>query len=164
MCKYYVCNLLYIFIAPEGPPENLRSDRRIDSVTFEWMPPSCPNGIIQRYQFSITMENGTYSRELCANQTTMTVDGFNPYEPYTVEVSASTRVNGNLLDGSPAVLVERTLPDSELSSQQCKHAQTMHFRVILYRNSGNFCFTYFPTFNFHCNILFMISIGHKCLL
>ena len=112
--KFYGCNLLCIFTAPEGPPENLTSDRRIDSVTFEWIPPSCPNGIIQRYLFSITMPDRAYNRELCANQTTMTVDGFDPYEPYTVEVNASTRVNGNFLDGPPAVLMERTLPDSEL--------------------------------------------------
>ena len=108
------------------------SDRRIHSVTFEWMPPSCPNGIIRRYLFSITIENGALHYELYANQTTMTVDGFDPYELYSVNVSASTNVNGNFLDGPPAVLVEHTLPDSELSSQPCKLARIlMHFRVSL---------------------------------
>ena len=62
------------------------------------------------------MENGTYTHKLCANETTMTVGGFDPFELYSVEVSASTIVNGNFLDGPPAKLEERTLPDSELSS------------------------------------------------
>ena len=126
---YYVCNLLYnvYFTAPEGPPENLTSDRRIESVTFEWMPPSCPNGIIRRYLFSITMENGTYNRELCANQTTMTVDGFEPFELYSVEVSASTRVNGTFLDGPPAMLEEHTLPDSELFEPVVQVHMGLHF-------------------------------------
>ena len=132
VCSIYVDNLLYIFTAPEGPPKNLMSDRRIHSVTFEWMPPSCPNGIIRRYLFSITMENGTLNHVLYANQTTMTVDGFDPYELYSVKVSASTNVDGNFSDGPPAVRVEHTLPDSELSSQPCKHALIlMHFRVSL---------------------------------
>ena len=79
------------------------------------MQPSRPNGIIRRYRFSITTENNTTnSSMLCANQTTMTVDGFEPFEMYAVEVIASTSVNGIFLDGPPAVLMEFTLPDSEL--------------------------------------------------
>ena len=79
------------------------------------MQPSCPNGIILHYLFSITTENNiTNSSMLSANQTTMTVDGFDPYEFYSIEVIALTFVNDNFLDSPPAVLMEFTLPDSEL--------------------------------------------------
>ena len=147
--KFYACNLLYTFTAPEGPPENLISDRRIDSVTFEWMPPSCPNGIIQRYLFFITMENRTYTRELCANQTTMTVDGFDPYEQYTVVVNASTRVFDNFLDSPPAVLMERTLPDSELFEpvEQVHVCTGLQFCLwYMYLLSWDVCIDYY-----HCS-------------
>ena len=124
----YVDNLFYILAAPEGPPENLTSVRSIHHVKFEWMPPSCPNGIIHRYLLAITTVNKVANIVLLANETTKTVDGFEPYEVYSVEVVASTIVNGNFSDGPPAVLVELTLPDSELSSQQYKHA--LHFNFM----------------------------------
>ena len=106
-----------ISIAPEGPPEYLISARNIHNVTFVWMPPSCPNGIIQRYIFSITTANKITNFMLFANGTTITVDGFEPYQFYTAHVIASTIVNGNFSDSPPAVLMEFTLPDSTLSIQ-----------------------------------------------
>ena len=106
--------IICISTAPEGPPENLTSTPTIHNVTFEWMPPSCPNGIIRRYLFSITLGNEVTNRMLCANQTTVTVDGLEPYEFYSVEVIASTFVDGNFSDSPPAVLTGFSLPDSEL--------------------------------------------------
>ena len=90
------------------------SFRNIHEVKFEWMPPSCPNGIICHYNFSISTASNISNFILSANETTKTVDGFEAYQLYTVEVIASTIVKGNLSDGPPAVLMEFTLPDSEL--------------------------------------------------
>ena len=113
MSSLYATIYCVFFAAPESPPENLKSDRSIHHVTFEWTPPHCPNGIIHRYIFSFPLNNKTANLVLPANETTIRVDGFEPYEVYSVEVIASTIVNGNFLDGPPAVLTERTLPDSE---------------------------------------------------
>ena len=41
----------------------------------------------------------------------------------------------------------------------------VHMRLVFtYRNSGNFCVIYFRVFNFHCNLLFVVSRGRKYVL
>ena len=112
--QFLFYQLFCISIAPDSPPENLMSTRKTHNVTLEWLPPSCPNGIIYRYIFSITMASKIAVFILSADETTITVDGFDPYEFYSVTVIASTLVNGKFFDSPPAVLMEFTLPDSEL--------------------------------------------------
>ena len=106
----------YLSPAPDDPPQELRSDRTMNSVTFHWLPPNMPNGIIRRYVFSIFTAGASSTKELTpvSGKNTLAMDGFHPYQFYSVNVTASTSVNGIFADSSPAKLNEFTLPDSEL--------------------------------------------------
>ena len=106
----------YLSLAPDDPPQQLLSERSTNSVTFHWLPPTIPNGIIRRYVFSIFTAGVTATKELTAvnGKNMLTMDGFHPYQFYSVNVTASTSVNGVFADSSPANLNEFTLPDSEL--------------------------------------------------
>ena len=75
-----------------------------------------PNGIIRRYVLSIFTTGATSAKELTpvSGKSTFTMYGFHPYQFYSVNVTASTSVNGVFADSSPANLNEFTLPDSEL--------------------------------------------------
>ena len=100
--------------APDDPPQNLTSIRGITEVIFKWVAPSVPNGIICWYTFSIFTAGYTTTKGLSANQTIMRVDGFNSHQLYSVNVTASTCVNGFFADSPPAVLMEFTFDrDSE---------------------------------------------------
>ena len=91
----------------------------MNSVTFHWLPPSTPNGVIRRYVFSIFTAGTTDIKELTAveGKNTLTMDGFHPFQFYSVNVTASTSVNGVFADSPLAMLDEFTLPDSELLLQ-----------------------------------------------
>ena len=105
---------MLVCIAPDGPPENLTSVCAVNSITFQWLPPSIPNGIIHRYTFSIFTAANTTTKELLADQRTITFRGLQPSQLYAVSVTASTFFNGIYADSPPATLIESTLPDSEL--------------------------------------------------
>ena len=109
----FYCLCLIVHAAPDDPPQQLTSSRSMTTVTFQWLPPKIPNGIIRRYLFTIFTAGKTTSEKVKANQHSMTIENFQPSQLYTVTVIASTLVSGIFADSPPAVLKESTLPDSE---------------------------------------------------
>ena len=114
MIIVYKYSFSFDYIAPDDPPQNLTSTNNINSISFGWLPPSVPNGIICRYVFSIATSDIITTYFLDADQNTITLDNFDPYQFYSVNVIASTFVNGNFADSPPATLMEFTLPGSKL--------------------------------------------------
>ena len=104
-------------IVPNDSPQNLISSPDKTYVTFSWLRPYTPNGIITQYNLTIFKHDRSMSIVTTliitddTNQlkTERVVSGFSPYQNYTASVSASTIIGA----GPVATTTGRTLPDSE---------------------------------------------------
>ena len=106
---------VFIFAAPDDPPQQLISTSSMTSVTLQWSPPQNPNGIIHRYLLSIFTAGNTITKELHGNQRAMPIGNLQPSQLYTVTVITSTLVNGIFADSPSAVLNISTLPNGVFS-------------------------------------------------
>ena len=101
------------FTGPEDSPQQLTSNHSTTSIIFEWQPPTIPNGIIDRYIFSVSTASTVRTQVLSGDQRTTTIDGFNPYQFYSVSVTAANFVNRFLVNGPTTRIEGITLADSE---------------------------------------------------
>ena len=100
----------YPFIVPDDAPENFLSTPSIFNITFHWLPPSLPNGIIIQYNLTVdNIDTGTTTTYIINSTDHYTVGQFKPYQRYSASLSAAT-VAGY---GPPAYLLGRTESDSK---------------------------------------------------
>ena len=100
-----------IIIEPENAPEIFSSTPSTVNITFTWLSPSIPNGIIIQYNLTLNNINTGTAMTHVINSThdNYTVGDFKPYQRYSGSLSAGT-VAGY---GPPAYVSGRTEPDSE---------------------------------------------------
>ena len=58
--------------------------------TFNWKPPTEPNGVITKYQISCFGEGRVFSHTVMGSQTTTTLSGLLPYNNYSCNITAHT--------------------------------------------------------------------------
>ena len=73
------------------------------SLTFQWMPPKVPNGVITQYSIQL---NGTDITSLSNNELMYTMEGLSPDTVYVLQVRAHTGVGAG--------------PSSNITAVTCK--------------------------------------------
>ena len=109
---FIVCIIIMLFfIVPSDSPGNFASLESIDKVTFSWITPKSPNGVIIEYRLTITLLNIEDDEELDyfinSTQSSITISGYVPNQAYSASIAART-VAGY---GPEAIINGRTKPD-----------------------------------------------------
>ena len=81
-----------IIIEPENAPEIFSSTPSTVNITFTWLSPSIPNGIIIQYNLTLNNINTGTAMTHVINSThdNYTVGDFKPYQRYSGSLSAGT--------------------------------------------------------------------------
>ena len=108
-----ICVILSIslYTVSDDAPQNFHSIPSTFKITFHWLPPSLPNGIIIQYNLTVdNINTGTTTTYIISSvDDHYTVGEFKPYQRYSASLSAATVVGY----GPPAYLLGRTESDSE---------------------------------------------------
>ncbi|XP_023376916.1 phosphatidylinositol phosphatase PTPRQ isoform X1 [Pteropus vampyrus] len=98
---------------PDSAPENI-TYKNISSGEIEllFLPPSSPNGIIQKYTIYLKRSNGNEERTIDTTSLTQNIKGLNKYTQYMIEVSASTLKGEGVRSAPINVLTEEDAPES----------------------------------------------------
>ena len=107
-----MCNIIniFIYIVSDDAPQNFLSTPSTFNITFHWLPPSLPNGIIIQYNLTVdNINTGTTTTYIINSTDQYTVGDFKPYQRYSASLSAGT----NIGYGPPAYLSGRTESDSK---------------------------------------------------
>ncbi|XP_066113682.1 phosphatidylinositol phosphatase PTPRQ isoform X2 [Saccopteryx bilineata] len=98
---------------PDTAPENI-TYKNISSgeIELSFLPPSSPNGIIQKYTIYLKRSNGNEDRTIETTSLTQSIKGLKKYTQYTIEVSASTLKGEGVRSTPISVLTEEDAPDS----------------------------------------------------
>uniref|UniRef100_A0A8P0TSF2 Phosphatidylinositol phosphatase PTPRQ n=2 Tax=Canis lupus familiaris TaxID=9615 RepID=A0A8P0TSF2_CANLF len=98
---------------PDNAPENI-TYKNISSgeIELSFLPPSSPNGIIQKYTIYLRRSSENEERTINTTSLTQSIKGLKKYTQYKIEVSAST-LSGEGVRSEPLnVLTEEDAPDS----------------------------------------------------
>ena len=109
---FHVFNTVNILIniVPEDSSENFISTPSTFNITFHWLPPSIPNGVIIQYNLTVhNINTGTTTKYIINSTDHYTVGDFKPYQKYNASLSAGTKIGY----GPPVFLSGRTKSDSE---------------------------------------------------
>nr|XP_035954918.1 LOW QUALITY PROTEIN: phosphatidylinositol phosphatase PTPRQ [Halichoerus grypus] len=98
---------------PDSAPENI-TYKNISSgeIELSFLPPSSPNGIIQKYTIYFRRSNGNEERTINTTSLTQNIKGLKKYTQYKIEVSASTLRGEGVRSEPISVLTEEDAPDS----------------------------------------------------
>nr|XP_051702470.1 phosphatidylinositol phosphatase PTPRQ [Oryctolagus cuniculus] len=98
---------------PDSAPENI-TYKNISSgeIELSFLPPSSPNGIIQKYTIYLKRNNGNEERTINATSLTQNIKGLKKYTQYLIEVSASTLKGEGVRSAPISILTEEDAPDS----------------------------------------------------
>uniref|UniRef100_A0A2K6TR06 Phosphatidylinositol phosphatase PTPRQ n=1 Tax=Saimiri boliviensis boliviensis TaxID=39432 RepID=A0A2K6TR06_SAIBB len=98
---------------PDSAPENI-TYKNISSgeIELSFLPPSSPNGIIQKYTIYLKRSNGNEERTINTTSLTQNIKGLKKYSRYTIEVSASTLKGEGVRSAPISILTEEDAPDS----------------------------------------------------
>uniref|UniRef100_A0ABI7X9C1 Protein tyrosine phosphatase receptor type Q n=1 Tax=Felis catus TaxID=9685 RepID=A0ABI7X9C1_FELCA len=98
---------------PDSAPENV-TYKNISSgeIELSFLPPSSPNGIIQKYTIYIRRSSGTEERAINTTSLTQSIKGLKKYTQYKIEVSASTLRGEGVRSAPISILTEEDAPDS----------------------------------------------------
>ncbi|XP_040845891.1 phosphatidylinositol phosphatase PTPRQ isoform X2 [Ochotona curzoniae] len=98
---------------PDSAPENI-TYKNISSgeIELSFLPPSSPNGIIQKYTIYLKRNNGNEERTINATSLTQIITGLKKYTQYMIEVSASTLRGEGVRSAPISILTEEDAPDS----------------------------------------------------
>ena len=84
----YACDMCAV---PDGPPGMFSATEvQAQLISFSWMPPAIPNGVITGYM--LRYSNSTYNDSVIVKGLTSIVEFLNEYTEYRFELSASTRI------------------------------------------------------------------------
>ncbi|XP_055482184.1 phosphatidylinositol phosphatase PTPRQ isoform X1 [Psammomys obesus] len=98
---------------PDSAPENI-TYKNISSGEIEvsFLPPSSPNGVIQKYTIYLQRSNGNEARTINTTSLTQNIRGLKKYTHYVIEVSASTLKGEGVRSMPITILTEEDAPDS----------------------------------------------------
>ncbi|CAH7332029.1 Ptprq [Phodopus roborovskii] len=98
---------------PDSAPENI-TYKNISSgeIEISFLPPSSPNGIIQKYTIYLKRSNGSEARTINTTSLTQNIRGLKKYTHYVIEVSASTLKGEGVRSMPVSILTEEDAPDS----------------------------------------------------
>ncbi|XP_047723295.1 phosphatidylinositol phosphatase PTPRQ [Prionailurus viverrinus] len=98
---------------PDSAPENV-TYKNISSgeIELSFLPPSSPNGIIQKYTIYIRRSSGNEERAINTTSLTQSIKGLKKYTQYKIEVSASTLRGEGVRSAPISILTEEDAPDS----------------------------------------------------
>ncbi|KAL1774931.1 phosphatidylinositol phosphatase PTPRQ [Sigmodon hispidus] len=98
---------------PDSAPENI-TYKNISSreIEISFLPPSSPNGIIQKYTIYLERRKGNDTRIINTTSLTQNIRGLKKYTHYVIEVSASTLRGEGVRSVPIDVLTEEDAPDS----------------------------------------------------
>ncbi|XP_035874530.1 phosphatidylinositol phosphatase PTPRQ [Phyllostomus discolor] len=98
---------------PDSAPESI-TYRNISpgEIEISFLPPSSPNGIIQKYTIYLKRSNGNVERTIDTTSLTQNIEGLKKYTQYVIEVSASTLKGEGVRSAPVSVLTEEDAPDS----------------------------------------------------
>ncbi|XP_032152468.1 phosphatidylinositol phosphatase PTPRQ isoform X2 [Sapajus apella] len=98
---------------PDSAPENI-TYKNISSgeIELSFLPPSSPNGIIQKYTIYLKRSNGNEERTINTTSLTQNIKGLKKYSRYIIEVSASTLKGEGVRSAPISILTEEDAPDS----------------------------------------------------
>uniref|UniRef100_A0A2K5RV06 Phosphatidylinositol phosphatase PTPRQ n=1 Tax=Cebus imitator TaxID=2715852 RepID=A0A2K5RV06_CEBIM len=98
---------------PDSAPENI-TYKNISSgeIELSFLPPSSPNGIIQKYTIYLKRSNGNEERTINTTSLTQNIKGLKKYTRYIIEVSASTLKGEGVRSAPISILTEEDAPDS----------------------------------------------------
>ncbi|XP_066224583.1 phosphatidylinositol phosphatase PTPRQ isoform X2 [Saccopteryx leptura] len=98
---------------PDTAPENITyKNISSEEIEISFLPPSSPNGIIQKYTIYLKRSNGNEDRTIETTSLTQSIKGLKKYTQYTIEVSASTLKGEGVRSTPISVLTEEDAPDS----------------------------------------------------
>ena len=102
--------IAFTYIVPEDVPERFSSTPAVFSITFTWLPPSIPNGIIIQYNLTVhNINTGATTTYIINSLQDSYIVNFNSSQRYDAYLSAGT-VAGY---GPPAYVFGRTAPNSK---------------------------------------------------
>ncbi|KAL6029973.1 hypothetical protein STEG23_013035, partial [Scotinomys teguina] len=98
---------------PDSAPENI-TYKNISSgeIEISFLPPSSPNGIIQKYTIYLKRSNSNEARIINTTSLTQNIRGLKKYTHYVIEVSASTLKGEGVRSMPINILTEEDAPDS----------------------------------------------------
>uniref|UniRef100_A0A8C2MBK7 Phosphatidylinositol phosphatase PTPRQ n=1 Tax=Cricetulus griseus TaxID=10029 RepID=A0A8C2MBK7_CRIGR len=98
---------------PGSAPENI-TYKNISSreIEISFLPPSSPNGIIQKYTIYLKRNNDSEARTVNTTSLTQNIRGLKKYTHYVIEVSASTLKGEGIRSLPISILTEEDAPDS----------------------------------------------------
>ncbi|XP_007951364.1 phosphatidylinositol phosphatase PTPRQ [Orycteropus afer afer] len=98
---------------PDSAPENI-TYKNISSgeIELSFLPPSSPNGIIQKYTIYLKRNNENEERTINTTSLTQRIRGLKKYTQYMIEVSASTLQGEGVRSTPISILTEEDAPDS----------------------------------------------------
>ncbi|XP_028728862.1 phosphatidylinositol phosphatase PTPRQ [Peromyscus leucopus] len=98
---------------PDSAPENI-TYKNISSgeIEISFLPPSSPNGIIQKYTIYLKRSNGNEAKIINTTSLTQNIRGLKKYTHYVIEVSASTLKGEGVRSMPISILTEEDAPDS----------------------------------------------------
>ncbi|ERE91592.1 phosphotidylinositol phosphatase PTPRQ-like protein [Cricetulus griseus] len=98
---------------PGSAPENI-TYKNISSreIEISFLPPSSPNGIIQKYTIYLKRNNDSEARTVNTTSLTQNIRGLKKYTHYVIEVSASTLKGEGVRSLPISILTEEDAPDS----------------------------------------------------
>ena len=109
-------SLFFSFTVPFDGPQNFISTPNKTFISFRWMAPEAPNGVIIQYNLTVTNLDTADTTVSIINVTASSneiieslVSGFSPYQNYTASVSASTIIG----PGPMVTTAGRMLPDGQ---------------------------------------------------
>ena len=107
----YLEHYHFLYTVPDDAPKNFLSAPSIFNITFHWLPPSLPNGIIIEYNLTVyNIDTGTTTTYIInSTHNQYTIGDFKPYQRYSASLSAGTDTGY----GSPVYVFGRTKSDSE---------------------------------------------------
>ncbi|EHB18205.1 Phosphotidylinositol phosphatase PTPRQ, partial [Heterocephalus glaber] len=96
---------------PYSAPENI-TYKNISSgeIEISFLPPSTPNGIIQKYTIYLKRSNGNEEKTVNTTSLTQNIKGLKKYTQYLVEVSASTHKGEGVRSAPISILTEEDAP------------------------------------------------------
>ncbi|XP_075407342.1 phosphatidylinositol phosphatase PTPRQ isoform X1 [Tenrec ecaudatus] len=107
---------------PYSAPENI-TYKNISSgeIELSFLPPSSPNGIIQKYTIYLRQNNENEERTINTTSLTQRIRGLRKYTLYMLEVSASTLKGEGVRSAPISILTEEDAPDSPPQDFSVKH-------------------------------------------
>ncbi|XP_069845283.1 phosphatidylinositol phosphatase PTPRQ [Dipodomys merriami] len=98
---------------PDSAPENI-TYKNISSgeIEISYLPPSSPNGVIQKYTIYLKRSNGNEERTINTTSLTQNIKGLKKYTQYLIEVSASTLKGEGVRSVPVSILTEEDAPAS----------------------------------------------------